>query len=155
MILLKETSEEDIQDIYENINLKYVKKYCIDYENQWEQHKSWYKFLIYSNSYVLYTLKEKQSNKFLGYVKFELDGEECAIINIYLIQEIREKGYSYNIINLSLEELKYKNPKISLVLAYILEENIISIKTFKKTGFQYESIEEYKGIEHLLFIKLL
>lgn len=155
MILLRETVEKDIQDIYEHINLSYVKKYCTDYEKQWKQHESWYKFLIYSDSYVLYTLTSSKDNRFLGYVKFELEGEECAIINIYLAQEIREHGYSCDIIKMSIEELKSKRDNISIILAYILEENEVSIKTFKKLGFHSEGLEDYKGIDHLLYIKTL
>ena len=63
LILLKETVEGDIQEIYEHINLKYVQKYCKDCEAQWKQHKRWYRFLIHSNAYVLYTLRSSRDRK--------------------------------------------------------------------------------------------
>ena len=152
MIFLRKTLERDIEDIYANLHLDYVKKYCKDEESkQWENHKTWYKFLINSTSYLLYTLLDEK-NKFLGYIQFELDGE-FAIINIYFIKEIRGKGLSLDILKISLDELSFTNSETSIVFAYILEENIPSIKTFKKLGFVYDGLDEYKGMEHMLFIK--
>lgn len=154
MIFLRKTKENDIKDIYNNIHLKYIKKYYLAEEReQWENHKRWYKFLIKSPTYLLYTITD-ENKKFLGYIKFEIDGE-IAIINIYLIEEIRQKKYSSDIIEKSINNLLKERKRVSIVLAYILEENIASIKTFKKNGFVFDSIGEYKGIEHMLFIKTL
>lgn len=154
MIFLRKTKESDIESIYNNIHLNYIKKYYISTERQqWENHKRWYKFLIKSAAYLLYTVTN-EDEEFLGYIKFELDGE-IAIINIYLIEKIRQKNYSFDIIKMSLENLLKERKEISIVLAYILEENIASIKTFKKNGFVFDSIDEYKGVEHMLFIKTL
>lgn len=154
LILLRETTESDIEEIYNYIHLDYVKKYCTDAEEQWKAHERWYKFLIHSDAYLLYTVTSTETGKFLGCVKFELDGE-CAVINIYLVKDIREQGYSHGILTLSIEELQHEKPEISIVLAYILEENEVSISAFKNLGFQYEGVENYKGIEHLLFVKTL
>ena len=156
MIFLRETTEEDIPEIYKYIHADYVKKYCSDkdYEEQWKAHERWYKFLIHSDAYLLFTVTSTENENFLGCVKFEIDGE-CATINIYLVKNIREQGYSSRIIERSLEELQFKRPDISVVLAYILEENTASLSTFKKLKFQYDGVENYKGIEHMLFIKIL
>lgn len=154
MILLRETVDSDIPEIYRYIHLNYVKKYYTNLEEQWKNHEKWYKFLINSTSYLLYTVTNTENGEFFGCVKFELDGE-CAIINIYLVEKIRNKGYSEKIIDLSIKELKAKRPKISIVLAYILEENMASLSAFKRLNFEYDGVEEYKGIEHMLFIKTL
>lgn len=154
LIVLRETTESDIPEIYKYIHSDYVKKYCDNPEEQWKAHERWYKFLIHSDAYILYTVTSTESGKFLGCVKFELDGE-CAAINIYLVKEIREHGYSHKIIERSIEELRFKKPDISVVLAYILEENTASLCAFKKLKFQYEGMENFKGIEHMLFIKTL
>lgn len=154
LILLRETTESDIPEIYNHIHLDYIKKYYNNLEEQWEAHERWYKFLIHSEAYILYTVTSTETGKFLGCVKFELEGE-CAIINIYLVKDIREHGYSHKIIERSIEELHFKRPDISIILAYILEENTASLSAFKKSKFQYDGIEVYKGIEHMLFIKSL
>lgn len=154
LIILRETLESDIPEIYKYIHLNYVKKYCKDLEEQWKKHEKWYKFLIHSKAYLLYTIFVSETGKFAGCVKFELDGE-CATINIYLVEKIRNRGYSKPIIRMSIEELRDKHPEVSIVLAYILEENVVSLNVFKKLEFQYDGVEEYKGIEHMLFIKTL
>jgi RimJ/RimL family protein N-acetyltransferase len=155
LVLLRETVEQDIPEIYRYIHLNYVKKYCNNnLEEQWKTHEKWYKFLIHSDSYVLYTVTSSENGKFYGCVKFELEGE-CAIVNVYLVEDIRHKGYSEKIIELSIEELKVKHPETSIVLAYILEENTPSLSAFRHLGFQYDGTEEYKGIDHMLFIKTL
>lgn len=154
LILLRETLESDIPDIYKYIHLNYIKKYCDDPDEQWKQHEKWYKFLIHSKSYLLYTITITETGEFAGCVKFELEGE-YVIINIYLAEKIRNKRYSEAIIKLSIEELRVKHPEVSIVLAYILEENIASLNAFKRLEFQYDGVEEYKGIEHMLFIKTL
>lgn len=154
LILLRETIESDIPEIYRYIHLNYVKKYYTNLEEQWKNHEKWYKFLIHSTAYLLYTVTNTETGEFFGCVKFELDGE-CATINIYLVEKIRNKGYSEKIIDLSIEELKAKRPEISIILAYILEENMASLSAFKRLNFEYDGVEEYKGIEHMLFIKTL
>lgn len=154
MILIRETIEKDILDIYKNIHEPYVKKYCNNIKIEWENHKKWYNFLINSDSYLLFTILDAETNEFYGYVKFELE-KEIAIINIYLIPNMRHRGYGEKIISLSIEELKVKYPKVSIVLAYILEENIASKNTFKHLGFSYDGTDDYKGIEHLLYIKFI
>ncbi|MBR8701942.1 hypothetical protein IX317_001140 [Fusobacterium sp. DD29] len=154
MILLRETVEDDIPEIYRYIHLNYVKKYCDNPEKQWETHKKWYQFLIHSDAYLLYTVSNLETGEFYGCVKFEIDGE-CATINVYLVEGIRHKGYSEKIIDLSIDELRMRHPEISIVLAYILEENTPSLSAFKHLGFQFDGVEEYKGLEHMLFIKTL
>jgi len=154
LIILRETIEKDIRDIYLNIHYKYVKKYFNGNEKQqWEAHKNWYKFLIKSDYYELYTVLD-ENDSFLGYIKFEIDGE-CAIINIYIIESIRGKKYGEKIIDFSLEKIKNKRLDISIILAYILEENLLSKKAFHRVGFTFDCVEKYKGVEHMLFIKCL
>ncbi|MFK4786107.1 GNAT family N-acetyltransferase; N-acetyltransferase [Fusobacterium sp. MFO224] len=154
MIILRETIEEDIGDIYLSVHEKYVKKYYEGKEKQqWEIHKNWYKFLINSDYYELYTVLDEKKG-FLGYVKYEIDGE-CAIINIYIIPSVRGKKYAKKVIGISLEKLKNKRPDVSIVLAYILEENLFSKKAFIRSGFTFDCIEKYNGTKHMLFIKCI
>lgn len=154
MIVLRKTVLEDIPKMYENLNLKYVKKYCKGQEEkQWEIHRIWYMFLINSPSYLLYTV-EDTTGKFIGNIKFEIQ-DEIAIFSIYLVEEVRGRGYSKILIDASIEELKFENSRISLILAYILEENENSIKAFEKADFICDGVEEYNGIDHLLYIKVV
>ncbi|WP_319369900.1 GNAT family N-acetyltransferase [uncultured Ilyobacter sp.] len=153
-VILRRAEESDISEIYEHLHRDYVKKYFAENENrEWENHKKWYKFLINSPYFLLYIL-EDLDGKFLGQLKFELDGE-TAIVSIYMSKSGRGLGMGKKAILKGMKELTLSCENIEIVLAYILEENEASIKTFEKAGFLFEKIEEYQGIEHLLYVKKL
>lgn len=152
-IILRKMEEKDIANIYKYIHLNYVKKYFVGKElEQWEAHRRWYSFVINSPTYLFYTI-ESLGREFLGTVKFELDGKTKAIISIYLIEKIRGKGLSKSVVLNGIEELKFERPQVKKVCAYILEENIISKKTFIQAGFEFRGIKEYNGAEHYLYEK--
>lgn len=151
-IVLRKAENCDIPEIYKHIHRDYVKKYFSEKERQeWENHKKWYKFLINSPYFILYVI-EDFNGKFLGQLKFELDGE-TAVISIYLSQDTRGRGYGETAVLNGIKELVNCHKNIGIVLAYILEENEASIKTFEKCGFSFEKIEEYHRIDHLLYVK--
>lgn len=153
-VVLRRAEERDIPEIYEHLHRDYVKKYFTENEKrEWENHKKWYKFLINSPYFLLYIL-EDSTGQFLGQLKFELDGE-TAILSIYLSKSIRGKGMGKAAILKGVKELSLYSENIEIILAYILEENEASIKTFEKSGFIFEKEEDYHGIEHLLYVKKL
>lgn len=153
-VVLRRAEERDIPEIYEHLHRDYVKKYFTENEKrEWENHKKWYKFLINSPYFLLYILEDSRG-QFLGQLKFELDGE-TAILSIYLSKSIRGKGMGKAAILKGIKELTLYSGNIEIVLAYILEENEASIKTFEKSGFIFEKEEDYHGIEHLLYVKKL
>ena len=153
-VVLRRAEERDIPEIYEHLHRDYVKKYFTENEKrEWENHKKWYKFLINSPYFLLYIL-EDSTGQFLGQLKFELDGE-TAILSIYLSKSIRGKGMGKAAVLKGVKELSLYSENIEIILAYILEENEASIKTFEKSGFIFEKEEDYHGIEHLLYVKKL
>lgn len=156
MIIIRETVEEDIENIYMHLNQNFVKKY---YKNQEEEqkrnHERWYSFLIGSPNYIMYTV-ENLKKEFLGIVKFKLDMElNLAEISLYLSPKIRGKGYSTKILEVAIEEVKERCFELQYIVGYILEENQNSINCFKKLGFVFEEKSDCNGIEYLLFVKNL
>lgn len=154
-VILRKMEEKDIPALYENIHLNYVKKYFPDSEKeQWEAHKRWYSFVINSPSYLFYTV-ESLSREFLGTVKFELEGKREAVVSVYLVKSIRGKGYAETVLLNSINELTFEKPQLTKISAYILEENEISQKVFRKVGFQRKKLKDFNGTEHILFEKKL
>lgn len=154
MIVIRETTEEDIENIYKHLNQNFVKKYYKNQEDeQKKNHERWYSFLIGSPNYIIFTI-ENLEKEFLGIIKFKLEREiDLAEVSLYLTTEIRGKGYSTKILDLAIEEVKVKYLKLQHIVAYILEENINSISCFKKLGFIFKEKTDYNGIEYLLYIK--
>lgn len=154
LVILRKANESDIGDIYKFLHRDFVKKYSEKGERaEWEHHRRWYKFLINSESYLLYII-EDENGKFLGQLKFELEGE-TSIISIYLVERARGKGLGKGILEMGIEELAHESDEADVVLAYILEENDASINLFTSCGFKYEREEDYGGIEHHLYVKRL
>jgi len=151
---LRKADESDIADIYKYLHRDFIKKYSQNGEKaEWRNHRRWYKFLINSDSYLLYII-EDESGRFLGQLKFELEGE-TSIVSIYLLKEIRGRGLGKVIIDMGLEELLYESEEVDVVLAYILEENDASLSLFRSCGFTYEGEEDHGGLDHYLYIKRL
>lgn len=151
---MRKADESDIADIYKYLHRDFIKKYSQNGEKaEWRNHRRWYKFLINSDSYLLYII-EDESGRFLGQLKFELEGE-TSIVSIYLLKEIRGRGLGKVIIDMGLEELLYESEEVDVVLAYILEENDASQNLFKSCGFTYEGEEDHGGLDHYLYIKRL
>lgn len=151
---MRKADESDIADIYKYLHRDFIKKYSQNGEKaEWRNHRRWYKFLINSDSYLLYII-EDESGRFLGQLKFELEGE-TSIVSIYLLKEIRGRGLGKVIIDMGLEELLYESEEVDVVLAYILEENDASLSLFRSCGFTYEGEEDHGGLDHYLYIKRL
>lgn len=151
---MRKADESDIADIYKYLHRDFIKKYSQNGERaEWENHRRWYKFLINSDSYLLYII-EDENGRFLGQLKFELEGE-TSIVSIYLLKEIRGRGLGKVIMEMGLEELLHESDEVDVVLAYILEENDASLKLFKSCGFTYEREEDHGGLDHHLYIKRL
>jgi len=154
LIILRKANESDIADIYRYLHRDFIKKYSeVGEKAEWNNHRRWYKFLINSESYLLYII-EDENGKFLGQLKFELEGE-TSIISIYLLKDARGHGLGKKIIEMGLEEMKHESDETDVVLAYILEENEASIRLFESCGFSCEREEDYGGLDHLLYIKRL
>ncbi|MGL4946073.1 MAG: GNAT family N-acetyltransferase [Cetobacterium sp.] len=155
MIIIRDSTTDDIENIYNHLNLNYVKKYCKNNEEeQRKSHERWYRFLINSSDYAMFTV-EDLTGVFLGNIRFELDGNGSAEISVYLAECIRGRGYSTIVVNASIEELKFKYPNIKCITAYILEENEKSIYCFEKSNFQFKGQIEHGGIDYILYVKTL
>lgn len=154
LVILRKAKESDIGDIYRFLHRDFIKKYSEKGERaEWEHHRRWYKFLINSESYLLYII-EDENGRFLGQLKFELEGE-TSIISIYLVERARGRGLGKSILEMGINELLHESDEVDVILAYILEENDASIKIFTSCGFEYEGDEEYGGLDHQLYVKRL
>lgn len=151
--IIREMLEEDIPKIYKAINLKYVEKYCVkecEKQSQWLAYKKWYYFIMNSPYFIVYIITNSE-NKFLGNIKFEIHSKR-AILDIYLVDEIRGKNYSYVIIKESIARIIEKFP-LDRIEAYIIKENQKSKHIFEKLDFKFLKTSNYNGMRHALYIK--
>lgn len=146
---LYRASEEDVITIYENLNLWFVEKYFFDDNKQWIKYKNWYESIIASKESELFILKDKENN-FIGQVKF-LSTKDEITVDIFIIKKFRNMGYGGKLLKDSIKEFKSIHGD-KLLIAYIFEENIESIKIFKNNGFKYLETTEIDEMEMLKYI---
>ncbi len=152
-INLRNLENEDIEIIYNHLHLSYVKKYFTDkLDEQWKIYKKWYEYMIEAPQYRLYFFED--TNKFIGFVSYELKNNK-AIVNIYINKDYRGKKYAKILLKMSIDKLKKDTRNIKFIVAYILEENVVSQKTFLGIGFNLKKVERYNKIKYKMYKKYL
>ncbi|MBS9775581.1 MAG: GNAT family N-acetyltransferase [Fusobacterium sp.] len=153
-ISLRNLEKKDIRIIYEHIHLSYVKKYFSEnLEEQWNIYKKWYEYMIEAPQYKLYFFENKDKD-FISFINYEIKNNR-AIVNIYINQKYRAQNYGKYLLDMSMEKLKEDTKNIKYVVAYILEENLISQKLFLKANFNFKKIERYNKIKYKLYRRYL
>jgi L-amino acid N-acyltransferase YncA len=148
--IISKATKDDIVEIYNLLHRKFIQKYSSNSEKyEWEKHKKWYEFLIRSPYYEIYVIKDN-SNKVIGQLKFEIDGE-IATLNIFIEEDKRGVGLGKKLLEESTKLLKLEKKEIKLIVSYILEENDISQSLFENLGYVYGGKKNYNGIEHLIY----
>lgn len=151
--IIREMATEDIPEIYRKLHLKYVEKYCKDEAVQrWNEYETWYNFILNSPYFKMYIIRNK-NDEFISIIKFEIIGSG-AIINIYIDQNMRNKGLASMSIKKGIERL-LEERKIKWIDAYILKENDISKHIFEKLGFEYKKNANYNGVRHKVYRRVL
>lgn len=156
MVYIREIKEEDIEILYFRLNFEYVNKYFKDRESELKRlYFDYYRELLISDKNLVYII-EDDKKKFLGIIRFDLNFiKKSGDIAIYFDIDFRHKGHFSHIMDKSIEKLKEDKTDIEILKAYILEENIISIKAFEKLGFKFKRKVYYKGVKHNLYERLV
>ncbi len=157
-VILRNLKIEDIVTIYQHIHSEYMEKY---YSNNLEEqqgiYEKWYKYMIVSPGYRPYFFdleKDDKSKDFLAFINYELKNNR-AIVNIYINKKYRGLDYGKLLLKMSMDKLKKDTKKIKFIVAYILEENLISQKTFLGAGFNFKKIEKNNKIRYKLYRRYL
>lgn len=144
-------SEREIPTVYEKLHLKYVEKYSKDRDGEMrEAYTQWYRFMLSSPNFVVYTVKNKK-DEFIGTLKFHLKGKD-ALVDIFLDRDFRGKKLSETILDMGISKI-LENCKIEKFQAYIIKENEVSRHLFEKLGFRYVRNANYNGMRHMLYEK--
>lgn len=93
------------------------------------------------------------NGKFGGSVRFDIEKNDKAIINISLHKSFRGKGLSVDMIKKAIKLLFLLHPEAKTVIAQIFPENIPSIKAFEQAGFNYCKDEIIKDCKVKIFYK--
>ena len=93
--------------------------------------------LFLNSKEVEFYIIEGKFGLFLGIIRFETNLSKATIF-IVLSKNIRGKGYAKEILKSALIKFGAEKEESKIVLAYIYNDNIASIKLFKSVGFKIE-----------------
>lgn len=132
-------TSSDLEITYQWANHQLIRKFAFNQEFiPYEVHQNWFISKITSKEcfYFLLTKEEKP----IGSIRFDVTGS-IATISYLLAPEIHGKGLGAVLMKKGLEELEkiIQSNRIEIVQGWVLQDNIASIKLFKRFGFFQET----------------
>ncbi len=152
-LILRKVDCEDVLEIFNLSNDDIVRKNSFNPQKiEWGNHLIWLKKKLEDENSVYFAVVDNL-NEFHGQVRFDIDPiNKVAIIGISLKKNIRGMGLSPIIIDKAVNKL-LKIKSVKLIKAYIKNENIPSIKSFKKAKFVLLDNLIIKGNKSKVYIR--
>jgi predicted acetyltransferase len=136
-IKINKATINDMLDIFELANDEVVRRNSFNQEKiNINDHKKWFIKKI-NDPNCLFLIFKNHEEQFIGSVRFDLDKNYLPnnyIISIQISKNFRGKNIANPILKQSIEEF-HKVFKDSIIIAKIKNDNIASIKIFKKNNF--------------------
>jgi len=115
----------------------------------WKSHQEWYDEILGQKNYI-FLLAFNEKDNFIGQIRFEIK-DITAVVSISLTKEFRGKGLSKNILKEACAKI-FLDENIATITAYILPDNLASIKGFSSAGFIHSGEKEILTDTYLKFI---
>lgn len=150
MISLRPVKVGDIKDIFELSNDDEVRKNSFNQGKiLFEEHENWFKRKIKDPQNLFLVISVGKD--FAGQVRFDFDGNS-ATISISINKFFRGLGLGNGFMKKSINYLKFNSPHITLIKAYIKENNEKSLKLFENMNFEYNKKVMIKNQDALEYI---
>ena len=116
-------------------------------ENLFKLYKEKYNPIINDYTFILVF---KENDKYVGFLIYQLLYESAEIIDIFVIDEYRNKGIGKALMNKMLE-----NKQIEKVTLEVKNDNKLGIMLYNSLGFKPVSIRKgyYNGVDAILMLK--
>ena len=116
-------------------------------EKLFKEYKEKYNPII--NDYT-FILSYKENNKYVGFLIYQLLYESAEIIDIFVLDEYRNKGIGKALINKMLD-----NKKIEKVTLEVKKDNKNAIMLYNSLGFKEVAVRKgyYSGVDAILMLK--
>jgi len=144
---IRNATPSDVDLIFDWANDELVRKQSftsadIDYDT----HREWFSNKLEDENSLIFIIEAQEIPASI--VRFEI-GDRSATIGVSIAKEFRGKGFAVTTINMGVDA--YFNSYNLTILASIKPENIASIKSFKKAGFEFLKEEKINGIESVTY----
>lgn len=138
-ISIRKVKNTDVEEVFNLSNQDYVRKYSINKDKiKWEEHVCWFNNVLQDINSVFYVVTDI-SERFLGQIRYNIKNDE-ATVSISLSRSISGKGLARHLLTESIASLFNERKEITEIIAYVAENNMVSIKLFENAGFSlYEN----------------
>lgn len=133
MLHIRKAQSEDADLAYTWRNHPAIRRNSFDKNPiEYKTHIEWFsKSLIMKNRHILILLNK---NRPIGFLRFDIL-DDIAKVNIYIAPEEQGNGYGTKGLEQGILWLKENIPDVKKLEAEVLPENVISQKTFTRSGF--------------------
>lgn len=135
ILKLRKVRQEDCEILWRWANDPIVRAASFSSEPiTWNDHIKWLNNKLNSSNCYQF-IGVNNENRPIGQIRFDIDFQLEAEVDISIAPNERGKGYANDLIKSSIKYL-FENTNIKLVNAIIKSENISSIKSFSTSGFE-------------------
>jgi UDP-2,4-diacetamido-2,4,6-trideoxy-beta-L-altropyranose hydrolase len=119
----------------------------------WREHQQWFTHKLNIESCHIFIAIDRD-DKPIGQVRFDIQDNQQAEIDISLDRAKRNLGYGNDMIEMTVKEI-FSHININSVYSFIKSDNIASIKLFEKANFirVLETVFQDKSCLHYIFKK--
>lgn len=151
-IMLREATVEDCTQIWEWANDPAVRasSFLSEYIPI-EEHKHWFYRKI-DNSKCFLFVGLNSTNTPIGQVRFDLNNDNEADVDVSVSRKYRGKGYGTELIRKGVQVL-FQKTTVRAIHAFIKQENDASIQAFSKAGFVQYGVKNVMGNNSIRFTR--
>jgi RimJ/RimL family protein N-acetyltransferase len=114
-----------------------------------EEHERWFARKMADARFRAFVAVDPEG-KDVGYVRFDLDGEE-AEISVAIDKRERGKGYGLAAIRTGSERMLVEGPA-SRIIAFVRCDNFASLAAFERAGYRAGGKKSLQGIEGFVLV---
>jgi RimJ/RimL family protein N-acetyltransferase len=141
---LREATKQDLTLLFRWANDSAVRLSSLSPEPiDWEDHIAWLTKKLLDPSCHIFIASNTAGDP-VGQIRFDLQDNGSAAIDVHIAQESRGQGYGTSLIVEGTDRL-FCTTDIRIVHAYQRPDNTASVRVFEKAGFSSEGEIELKG----------
>jgi RimJ/RimL family protein N-acetyltransferase len=137
-INIRKLQSDDLYDLFEWRNHPEIRKSSFNSDPiSIQEHEKWFKDKIQDQKTAIYIAFDK--NNKIGTIRFE-DKSEYIKVSVMLNPEYFGRGLGSSVIKLGTEKFIHEKNPVKVLMAEIKTDNMTSIKSFQKAGFEESHI---------------
>jgi RimJ/RimL family protein N-acetyltransferase len=110
-----------------------------------EEHQQWFTQKIWDKNCEYYLLADR--NNFLGSLRFDIEDDEVAKINMLIDPACQGNGYGKTILQMGIELLKKRRTEVKKVYGEVFPKNIACLQIVESLGFHITKADKIYWIE--------